>query len=341
MRALLYTDSHDLVVCEVDPPRATDDEVVVRVEAAGICASDVDGIRSRSDRRAPPLIMGHELTGEIVAAGGVRGRDLIGARVVVNPQVTCGDCRWCRSGRENLCGRRDLIGGSRPGGFAELVAVPVRCIHRVSSLAAPETTVLTEPLATCLHAFALAPDRYAETAVVLGGGTIGTLAAQLLRRSGAQHVIISEPLVERHEGLCAVADGVVAPEDLLEAVAVQTGGIGVELAVDAVGTRDSRRDSLRVLCAGGCAVWMGMHASDGTIPAFDVVVREQRVVGSFAYTNVEFGRALGLLERRLLQPAVPTRSVPLAESGATLQRLVDGAADGVVKAIVRPSLVAG
>jgi L-iditol 2-dehydrogenase len=339
MRALVYTESRDLVIREVDPPGAADDEVVVRVEAAGICASDVHGIRSRSDRRAPPLIMGHELTGHVVAAGGLTGQQFLGARVVINPQVTCGHCRWCRSGQENVCAQRELIGGTRPGGFAELVAAPVRCIHRVSPLTAPETTVLTEPLATCLHGLARLPDRFAEIVVVLGGGAIGTLAAQLLRRSGAQQVIVSEPLLERHAGLRAVADDVVAPDDLLEAVALATGGIGVELTVDAVGTRESRRDSLRALCAGGCALWMGMHAADATVPAFDVVVREQRIVGSFAYTNAEFGRALRLLERGLLQPAVPSRSVTLAESSVTLQQMVDGAADGVAKAIVRPGLV--
>ena len=111
MRALVYTEARDLVVCEVPTPRAAPDEVVVRVEAAGICASDVHGIRSRSERRTPPLIMGHELAGRVVELGDAAPGDLLGARVVVNPQVTCGSCPWCRSGRENICGHRSLIGG--------------------------------------------------------------------------------------------------------------------------------------------------------------------------------------------------------------------------------------
>src|SRR6202011_5061720 len=96
--ALVYAESYDLDVREVADPKPAPDEVVLRVEAAGICASDVDGVSSRSPRRTPPLIMGHELTGQLVAAGGPAGEDVVGARVVVNPQITCGDCPWCRSG---------------------------------------------------------------------------------------------------------------------------------------------------------------------------------------------------------------------------------------------------
>src|SRR5881398_3331753 len=129
MQALLYLPSYELEVRAVPSPRPAGDEVLVRVEAAGICGSDVHGVASRSPRRTPPLIMGHELTGEVVAAGGPAGEPLVGKGVAVNPQVPCGECRSCRSGRENVCARRELVGGTRSGGFAELVSVPLRCIH--------------------------------------------------------------------------------------------------------------------------------------------------------------------------------------------------------------------
>lgn len=336
MHALLYTESFDLEVLEIDPPRPAPDELLVEVEAAGICASDIDGVSTRSSRRTPPLVMGHELTGVVVAAGGSAGEPLVGRRVAVNPQVPCGDCWWCRAGRENVCGHRELIGGTRPGGFAELVAVPLRCVHPLAEGKAADTTVFAEPLATCLHALALAPERFNETVVVLGAGTIGMLAVQLLRAVGTRRVIVSEPVTERRETMGAVADAVVTPDGLLEAVHELTGGIGADLSVDAVGTAGTRPDSLRVLRAGGTALWLGMHAQQATIPAFDAVVREQRAIGSFAYTNGEFRQALGLLESGLVVPAVTRRIVPLAESAATFKRLVDGDTDGVLKEIVRP-----
>ncbi len=336
MQALLYTESFELEVSEVATPQPAPDEVLMRVEAAGICASDVDGVSSRSPRRTPPLIMGHELTGEVVAVGGPAGAHLAGARVVVNPQVTCGDCLWCRSGQENACGNRGLIGGTRAGGFAEFVAVPARCIHRIAPDGPEEVAVLTEPLATCVHALSLIPEKFTSTAVVLGGGTIGTLAAQLLRTAGTRQVIVSEPILARHGILRDIAEVVVTPEGLRDAVLEATGGAGADLAIDAVGTSSSRPDSVRILRPGGCALWLGMHAHEATIPAFDMVVHEQRVVGAFAYTNSEFGRALGLIESGRLVPAVSRRSVPLAESDDVFRRLLDGALDGVLKEIVRP-----
>ncbi len=336
MRALLYTESHELEVRELADPAPTADEVVIAVEGAGICASDVDGVAARSPRRTPPLVMGHELTGEVIEAGGSLGQPLIGARVAVNPQVTCGDCRWCRSGAENICANRGLIGGTRPGGFAELVSVPVRCLHLLSDGAPRESTILSEPLATCVHALSLAGVSFPDTAVVLGAGTIGMLAAQLLRSSGTRRVIVSEPVVVRQEVVRAVADAVVAPTDLAHTVAELTGGIGADLSIDAVGTGGSRPDSLRVLRPGGCAVWLGMHAQEATIPAFDVVVGERRAIGSFAYTNAEFAAALGLLESGMLKPMVSHRSVALTDSDVVFRRLLDGAVDDVLKQIIRP-----
>jgi 2-desacetyl-2-hydroxyethyl bacteriochlorophyllide A dehydrogenase len=336
MHALLYTESFDFEVRGAPVPQPAADEVLVRVEAAGICASDVDGVAARSPRRTPPLIMGHELTGEVVAVGGSAGEHLAGGRVVVNPQITCGNCLRCRSGQENACANRGLIGGTRPGGFAELVAVPVRCIHRLAPEASAEVAVLTEPLATCVHALSLISEKFATTAVVLGGGTIGTLAAQILRTSGTRRVIVSEPVAARHEVLREVAEVVVAPEELRGAVDELTDGAGADLTIDAVGTHSSRPESVRILRPGGCAVWLGMHEQEATIPAFDMVVHEQRVVGSFAYTNAEFGQALGLLESGRLVPAVSCRSGPLAESDAVFRRLLDGTLDGVLKEIVRP-----
>lgn len=338
MQALLYLPSYELEVREVACPRPGGDEVVVRVEAAGICGSDLHGVASRSPRRTPPLIMGHELSGEVVAAGGPAGERLIGVRVAVNPQVPCGDCLACRSGRENVCARRDLIGGTRSGGFAELVSVPLRCVHPVSADLASDVAVFCEPLATCVHALRLVPGSFTEAAVVLGAGTIGVLAAQLLRLAGTRVIVVSEVDEGRRRSVGAAADAVVAPEELHDTVMELTGGLGASLSVDAVGTDGTRQDSIRVLQPAGVAVWLGMHEPGATIPAFDLVVREQRVQGSFAYTNPEFGRALGLLESGLVDPGVSRKSFPLEESGDVFRQLLQGSSNGFLKAIVCPGL---
>ncbi len=336
MWALLLTDAYELEVRDLDVPSPAADEVLLRVEGAGICASDVDGVASRSPRRSPPLVMGHEFTGEVHAAGSSAGEHLIGTRVAVNPQLTCGDCMWCRSGAENICANRGLIGGTRPGGFAELVSVPLRCLHPLTDENSRDLAVFAEPLATCVHALSLASMNFVDTAVVLGAGAIGVLAAQLLRTAGARLIIVGEPVADRRELVTTVADAVVSPSDLDRCVSELTHGVGADISIDAVGTAASRPDSLRVLRPGGCAVWLGMHAQEATVPAFEMVVGERRAIGSFAYTNAEFSVALGLLESGLLKPVVSHRSVPLTESDAVFDRLLQGEVDGVLKQIVRP-----
>jgi 2-desacetyl-2-hydroxyethyl bacteriochlorophyllide A dehydrogenase len=337
MQALLYLPSHELEVREVPRPHPTADEVLVRVEASGICGSDIHGVASRSPRRAPPLVMGHELCGEVVAAGGPAGEHLIGTRIAANPQVPCGSCGSCRSGRENVCAHRELIGGTRSGGLAELVAVPLRCAHPISAHLPAEVAVFCEPLATCVHALQLVPTPFAECTVVLGAGTIGILAAQLLRAAGARTIVVSEIHEGRRRAAEPYADIVAAPNELSDAVGELTGGAGASLSIDAVGTDGTRSESLRVLRPAGTAVWLGMHEQESRIPAFDLVVREQRVQGSFAYTNPEFGRALGLLESGLVDPGVSCRAFSLAESGDAFRALLDGSSDGFLKAVVRPS----
>lgn len=337
MQALLYTASFDLEVRAVAAPQPSEQEVVVRVEAAGICGSDLHGVAARSPRRAPPLIMGHELCGEVVAAGGSTGEPFIGNRVAVNPQVPCGECLVCRSGQENICARRELIGGTRPGGFAEFVSVPVRCLHPVSPDLAADVAVFCEPLATCVHALRLVPDSFSETAVVLGAGTIGVLAAQALRAAGTRVIVVSEVDEARRRSVAGIADAVVAPAEVCDFVTDLTGGSGVSLSLDAVGSDGTRRDSVRVLQPGGIALWLGMHEQGAAIPAFDLVVREQRVQGSFAYTNPEFGRALGMLESGLVVPGVSQESFPLEQSGEVFTRLLGGTPERFLKAIVSPN----
>ena len=243
MRALVYTAARTLDVMDVEMPTLREDEVLVRVERAGICGSDIQCVATRSPRRTPPLIMGHELIGEVTTAPPAAGA-LVGRRVAVNPQVTCGGCLNCRSGHENTCQHRELVGGTRPGGFGEFVSVPARCIHVIDDELAADVAVLAEPVATCIHAFQLSPLVLSGTLVMLGGGTIGTLAAIVARLLGAERVVVSESNDERRAWADSIADAAVHPDDLADTVAAVTLGAGVALVVDAVGSDATRAASV-------------------------------------------------------------------------------------------------
>ncbi len=332
MRALVYTEGRTLEVLDVPVQPAASGEVSLRVSAAGICGSDVHGVATRSPRRQPPLIMGHELTGQVVEVGSGVPEELIGTYVAVNPQVPCGVCSACRSGRENVCQDRELVGGTRPGGFGELVSVPARCLHVLPEGLELDIGVMAEPLATCVHGVGLIGRVAPRSAVVLGAGTIGVLAVQMLRLIGTGWIAVSDVDAGRREGVSGVADIVLAPEELDAALE----GRGIEVAVDAVGTSSTRHDSVRLLEPLGAALWFGMHDQDSPIPAFELVVREQRILGSFAYTNPEFARAVELLSSGQIQPVVSSSIVPLDDSASAFEALVAGAAATSLKSIVAP-----
>lgn len=336
MQALVLRPGFVLEVQDVPEPRPAPGEVLVRVESAGICGSDVHGVATRSPRRQPPLIMGHEFVGTVTEHGPGAPATLIGRRVAVNPQVPCGDCLPCRSGGENVCAARELIGGTRAGGFAELVSVPAGCLHLVSDELAADVAMLAEPLATCLHAFRLAGSGPPSTVVVLGGGPIGLLSAKVGRSLGADRVVVSDASARRRESAASVADMTSTPGALVDSVLELTGGRGAELVIDAVGVDATRADSLRLLSARGVAVWLGMHDEEATIPAFDLVVREQRIQGSFAYTNADFARAVELLEREPVDMALPVKAFSLSEGAGAFEGLLQGETDGFLKATLAP-----
>lgn len=336
MRALVYTAARHLDVMDVEMPAVGEGDVLVRVERAGICGSDVQGVATRSPRRTPPLIMGHELIGEVTSAAPEAGA-LVGRRVAVNPQIPCRLCPSCRSGHENICQHRELIGGTRPGGFGEYVSVPARCTHVIDDELAADVAVLAEPVATCIHAFRLSPLALPGTVVVLGAGTIGTLACIVARLLGAGRVIVSESVDERRAWADPIADAAVRPEELADTLLAGPRGGGAALIVDAVGSDATRAASIALLQPGGCAVWLGMHDAEATIPAFDLVVREQSIRGSFAYTNADFESAIDVLAQHPEAFRLPTRTCSLDEGAGVFEALVAGDVEGFVKASLMPT----
>src|SRR6478735_4413145 len=146
MKALVYTQPHEMSYREESPPGAGPGEVLIRVDAVGICGSDMHAWHGRDPRRVPPLILGHELAGEILEGPG-RGR-----KVTVNPLITCGHCEFCVQGRNNLCANRTMIGMTRAGGFADYVTTAAASVIDIPDDMSARAAALTEPAATALHA---------------------------------------------------------------------------------------------------------------------------------------------------------------------------------------------
>src|SRR5947209_2218578 len=195
MKALLLSEYNRLDVVDVPMPRPAADEVLIRVEACGICGSDVHGYDGSSGRRLPPIIMGHEAAGT-VAATGANVRDLReGDRVTFDSTIYCGKCEYCLKGDVNLCNNRQVLGVSTPefrreGAFAEYVVVPRLVVYPLPEQIPFSQAAMIEPLAVAVHAVSLAEISPDTTALVVGAGMIGLLVLQVLKDAGCARVYV-------------------------------------------------------------------------------------------------------------------------------------------------------
>lgn len=304
MHAIVYTAPGAIEQQEVPEPVAAAGEVLVEVKAVGICGSELEGFRSRSPFRVPPLVMGHELSGVRLDTG---------ARVAVNPLISCGRCDLCLRGERNLCRERALVGIHRPGGFAERVAVPVDALHELPDGVSFEQAALVEPLANAVHLMRLAQqlDPQPQRVGVIGAGMLGLATGIVARRVGAADVAVCDLSEARLE--TAARAGLRTFAGALEGE--------FDVVVDAVGSAATRRAAMERLRPGGTAVWLGLHGPDAGIDGLALTRLEQRVLGTFAYVDRDFRAALALAAELDPSPWLATR--PLAEGAAAFLELLE------------------
>ena len=336
MRALVWDGPLALRVGEIAEAQAGPADVIIE-PVAGICGSEVEGYLGRQPNRVPPLVMGHELAGVVLASGAAADPDLTGALVAVNPIVSCGRCSYCGRGARNLCRTKELIGIARPGGFAERVAVPAANLVRLPDGTDPRAGAFVEPMANGVHAARLAlGDRAGVRAVVIGAGAIGLCAVQALRQFGAARIDVLEPDERRRATAAAAGADAVHhdPAALLAAAGAPDrprarDDSGADAVIDAAGTSAARALAVDAAAAGGTVVLAGM-GDDRTELAFRPVVRDEIVLrGSYAYTDADFAQAAAWLAAGLVSQGPMEPPAPLAAGPALFARLATGPAGPV------------
>ncbi len=315
MQALVYTAPLTLEMRDVPEPVVGEDEVVVAVEAVGICGSELEGFRSQSPFRVPPLIMGHEFAGRLFD----------GTRVAVNPLIACGRCDLCLRGLRNVCRRRTVLGIQRPGAFAERVAVPeASCVPVPEGLSA-DYAALAEPLACAVHAWrlALAQDPSPVRVGVIGAGMLGLATALVALRGGVRDVSVAD--VSDARLASAVTAGVPHAVRELEGE--------FDFVFDAVGSAHTRAASVERLRPGGTTVGMGLHGADAGFDGLALIRQEKRVLATFAYVERDFAAALEMAADVDATPWVAVR--PLADGIETFLGLLEGPA-AATKTLLSP-----
>jgi L-iditol 2-dehydrogenase len=338
MRALYYPEYGRLEMREVDEPRPSAGEVVVDVAACGICGSELGGFAARSPRRVPPLIMGHEFAGTVAALGEGVTNVAVGDRVIVNSVVHCGACDLCHRGATHLCRRREVFGMNRPGAFAERVAVPAYILFPMPPTVTGVQGALVEPLANGVHVLSLVRDNPLETVLICGAGTIGLMCLHAARAAGARRIAVTDT----NRGRLAIAQQLGAEaaidasgDQVVEFALEWTGDQGADLAIDAVGTPDARRDTIRAVRPGGDVVWIGLHDDEARIHTFDVVLAERRISGSYGAADSDIRAAI----RLFAEGRVPTESwveaLPLEQGDAVFLQMLRQERDSI-KAVLVP-----
>jgi len=277
MKALVYQGVETLGFTDVRDPIPQAGEHLIKVEAVGICGSDMHAYLGHDTRRPAPLILGHEAAGTIV--GGTHD----GMRVTVNPLVTCGVCPACKAGRENLCPDRQIISmAPREGAFAQYVAMPMSNLVEVPDHVPLEKAALAEPLAVSWHAARLALEALhpamEKRALVIGGGAIGLAASLALKAMGLDDVTIVEPDLAR----CTFLSEHVGQR------AVSATDQSFPIVIDAVGFGVTRASASNLVQPGGVVAHVGLGDDK---PGFDVrraTLQEITFIGTYTYTAADF-----------------------------------------------------
>jgi len=288
-------------VRDVDEPTPPPGHVLIAVRAAGICGTDIH-IYHDEFRTWPPVVMGHEVAGEIAAVGaGVAGAR-VGDRVTTETYVsTCGVCRYCRAGRINLCPERRSIGSAVDGGFTSLLVVPERNVHRLPDGVSFLGGALTEPLACVVHG-AIEQPRLAprDVAVIAGPGAIGLLTLQVVKAAGLRVIMLGTSRDGRRLELARElgADAVYNVEEgdaHKEAIGDLTGGAGADIVYECSGAGLAAAMLLELVRRGGQYAQIGLFGKPIAWDLDQVCYKELSVTGSNASVPSAWDRALEFL----------------------------------------------
>ena len=335
MKAMVLRGPRDLTLAEVERPARKEGHALVRITHSGLCGTDLK-IYQGAIPAHYPLIMGHEMIGEVVDSGN-RADTLPGARVIIDPVVSCGTCFHCRIGQTNLCPSGGLIGRDTNGGFAEYTSVPSSQIFLLPDSIDSRTAPLIQVATTCLHAQRLTPFSPGESVAVMGLGVSGQLHVQIAKARGAGTVIgISRSRFKSDLALQLGADITIdfargAVEKVLEA----TGGRGADVVIESTGLLASLADAIRMVRFGGRIVMFGIiSATEGALPFYQLYFKELTLINARAAKSEDFTGMIDMVDRGAvrLEPLV-THRMHLSELEAAIG-LVEDSADDRLKIIL-------
>jgi len=337
MKALVYTQPGEMQLLDRPMPALAADEVVLKIEAVGICGSDMHAWHGHDSRRQPGLVLGHEFVGTIAesAAAGFE----TGTRWTGNPLITCGPpsplCDYCVQGRNNLCVHRTMVGMTRPGAYAEYMSIPAASLIAMPQDMPATTAALTEPAATAWHAInlsmrALVRPLHECRVLVIGGGAIGMLAALLLRHLGVQHLTVTElnPLRRQTLQQAAACEAIDPHQQPLADAAF-------DYVMDAVGSKITRQQAFASIKPGGVIMHVGLQDWASEIDMRRLTLAEITLLGTYTYTTADLRATVDALHRGVFGDLTWVEERSLADGPQAFVDL-DRGHSAAAKIVLRP-----
>jgi L-iditol 2-dehydrogenase len=331
VKALMLVEYGRFEVVDLSVPEIEPDEVLIRVRACGICGSDVHGMDGSTGRRIPPIVMGHEAAGEIVAVGREGSGWDVGERVTFDSTIYCGECPFCLRGEVNLCDHRQVLGVSCPefhrqGAFAEYVSVPMRVLCRLPEEITFIQAAMVEPVSVAVHGADRAHIGPGERVGVIGAGIIGLLAVQVVKAARPAEVIaVDIDPSKRERALQLGADK----------ACESTEGMDLDAVIEAVGIAPTVSMALRSVRKGGRVALVGNLSPSVEIPLQTLVTRELSVYGCCA-SQGDYEESLSLIASGEVKvDSMISATIGLEEAPEYFSRLRQGE-PGLMKVIVCP-----
>ena len=297
MQALVYTDTQTLIYRKENNPKLVNGESIIKVSASGICGSDMHAYHGKDDRRVPPLILGHEISG-IIDKGKKTGK-----KVVLNPLITCGSCDYCKGGKEHLCQKRIILGMNRPierqGGFAEFVSVPDKNIYELPKNLNMKEAPIAEPCAVALHAVELGEKELFKpvennNALVIGAGAIGLLCGLILSKiKKCKNIVMVDPNDKRLKESLKYLDA-----DGFKPDGKKILNDHFDIIFDTVGLESTRLQAIKSIKSGGVIIHIGLAQPRGVFDFRKATLQEIKFVGTYCYTNKDFEKTLSILTNK-------------------------------------------
>jgi L-iditol 2-dehydrogenase len=303
MRAVVLTGIERIELLDIEEPTASPTDVTIEVRAGGICGSDMHAYRGHHPFRKPPVVMGHEVAGRVIAIGSEVARVAIGDRVAVEPQIACGTCPSCLRGLANLCAHARRPGLGWSGTFAERMTAPEHVVYRLGRDTSYEEGALVEPTAVALRAVRRGGLQVGDRVAVLGVGPIGGLVARLCQVAGAGTMMVTDVKtfnldLMRTLGVAHAIDA--STVDVPDVARRLTDEAGFDIVFVTSPALTSINDAMKILRPGGRVVQIAIHGEVIPFDATAAVLAEIEVRASLTYTAVDFQIATTLINQHVL-----------------------------------------